>query len=364
MFKKIISIILCISFVSFSTVAFTEGTVSKEMDTLDILIAASRYLNSEIAIEECISEDTYLEKVVPLFDDIGEVVAYYATFSPMGYAVVNNNVRNPTVIEFGEGNSKMIEDIIKEKSDYHIIYNNPIEIYEGSRVNFSDNDETLNKLFDYYPELKEVDYDLAYQHDEYKQQFLQKFKMTRGDGDYGFINLKDMPSSSYVPKTILSAKTTDWAIMDDYDDIARNHCGATTVTNLALYFAKRGNTNLTINNKLDTFKAVHNIVGNGPSMIIAPSAKQYFKDRGYTLNYSSVRDFDGIKSAADSDNPCGVLLADGLFSWHWIISVGYRQYDSGGNYMQIMDNWYNTVDRYYRIGTGSLWWSATEYWVN
>jgi len=43
---------------------------------------------------------------------------------------------------------------------------------------------------------------------------------------------------------------------------------------------------------------------------------------------------------------------------------GYREYNSGGNYMRIMDNWFNTVDRYYKIGTGSLWWSAKEYWVN
>lgn len=198
MFKKIVSIILCISLMSISAVTFAEEAKSKEMDTLDILIAASTYLNLEISTEECISEDTYLEKLVPLFNDIGEVVAYYATFSPTGYAVVNNNVKNPTVIEFGEGNNKTIEDILKEKSDYHIIYNNPIEIYEASRMNLSDNDEAPN----------------------------------------------------------------------------------------------------------------------------------------------------------------------GLFSWHWIISVGYRQYNSGGNYMRVMDNWSNTVDRYYKIGTDSLWWSATEYWVN
>ncbi|QQY79006.1 hypothetical protein EDD65_104172 [Keratinibaculum paraultunense] len=364
MFKKIISTILCILLISLSTVAFAKETVSKEMDILDILIAAGTYLNSEIATEECISEDTYLEKVVPLFNDMGEVVAYYATFSPTGYAVVNNNVENPTVIEFGEGNNKTIEDILKEKSDYHIIYNNPIEIYETSRVNFSDKNKTPNGLYDYYPELKEIDYDLAYQHDEYKQQLLEKFKMARGDGDYGFINLKDMPSGSYTAKTILSATSTDWTIMDSYNDIAKNHCGATTVTNLALYFAKRGNTNLKINTKRDTFKAVHKIIGNGPSMTIASGAKQYFKDRGYTLNYKSVSNFNGIKSATTDNHPCGILLADGLFAWHWIISVGYREYNSGGNYMRIMDNWFNTVDRYYKIGTGSLWWSATEYWVN
>ena len=186
----------------------------------------------------------------------------------------------------------------------------------------------------------------------------------QGDGDYGFIDLGDMPSGKYTSDTILYATSTDWAIMDEFNSIADNHCGATAVTNIALYYAKRGYSKLKINSRLDTFKAVHKIVGNGPVMTIAGSAKEYFSDRGYTLKYSSVGDFSGIKSATTSDRPCGILLADGLFSWHWILSVGWREYTNGGNYLRIMDGWYDTVDRYYKINSGSLWISATEYWVS
>ncbi|MGF7060657.1 hypothetical protein [Brassicibacter mesophilus] len=367
MFKKTISTILCIAMIfSINTGAFATESVSNEMDTLDVIIAAGSYLNSESATEECISENTYLNQTVPLFNSSGETVAYYASFSPTGYAVVNNNIDNPTVIEFGEGNNKIIEEILNTVSNPHIIYNNPVDIYNASTESTLQKSSNSNDLFDYYPDLKEKNPTLANQHNEYKQSLLEHQNMMRGDGDYGFIDLDDMPSGSYTSDTILSATTTDWAIMDEFDDIANNHCGATAVTNLALYFAKRGETNLKINNsRLDTFKAVHKIVGNGPVMMIAGNAKEYFKDRGCTLSYSSVSNFSGIKSAIKNDRPCGILLADGLFSWHWILSVGWREYSSsGGSYMRIMDGWYDTVNRFYKLNTGSTWVSATEYWVN
>lgn len=366
MFKKVISTILCITMLfSISTTAFATEPMANEMDTLDVLIAAGTYLNSESTTEACVSENTYLNRTVPLFNNAGETVAYYVTFSPTGYAVVNNNIDNPTVIEFGEGNNQMIEEILNDVSNPHIIYNNPVDIYDASSNTLLQKEPSSNDLFDYYPDLKESNSVLANQHNELKQSLLQQYAMMRGDGDYGFIDLINMPSGTYTSDTILSATSTDWAIMDEFNSIANNHCGATAVTNLALYFAQRGKTNLKINSsRLDTFKAVHKIVGNGPVMMIAGSAKDYFKDRGYTLNYSSVGDFSGIKTATTNDRPCGILLADGLFSWHWILSVGWRQYTNGGNYMRIMDGWYDTVNRYYKLNSGSTWISATEYWVN
>lgn len=166
--------------------------------------------------------------------------------------------------------------------------------------------------------------------------------------------------------TITSATSVDWAIMNDYNDIASNHCGATTVTNLALYFAKRGKTDLKINNsKRDTFVAVHQLVGNGPVMTIAGDAVTYFSSRGYTLNHSSVGSSSAIKTATTNNRPCGILLADGLFAWHWVIGVGWRQYTSNNDfYFRINNNWNNTVNIYYKPGTGSAWWSATAYWVS
>lgn len=71
-----------------------------------------------------------------------------------------------------------------------------------------------------------------------------------------------------------------------------------------------------------------------------------------------------IKSAADNDEIQGVLLADGIFNWHWILAVGYRQYNSGGDYMRIVNGWDNTIDIFYKVNSASVWISATKYWVN
>lgn len=354
---------------SIPSIAFAEYETSSdetnvEMDALDLDIAAATYLNSEFPEQKCISGDTYLEKTVPLFDTNGKKIAYYLTFSPQGYAVINNNVNNPTVIEFGDGKNPIIEEIFERMSDAQIIYNNPGDIYVSKSNKQSRSIQ--NSFFDYYPELAESDSALADQHKKFKQSFLNEQKMLRGNGDYNFVNLDDLPYGAYIFKTIKSATNTDWAVTGDFNDIATNHCGATAVTNLALYFAQTGKSNLKINDsKRDTFIAVHNIVGNGPVMTIAADAKQYFKNRGYTLNYSSANDYDSYTSAIRKNNPCGILLADGIVEWHWVIGIGYRNYyDNLGKYMQIVDGWNNSTNRYFKMNSGTAWISATKYSVN
>lgn len=72
--------------------------------------------------------------------------------------------------------------------------------------------------------------------------------------------------------------------------------------------------------KIDTFKAVHKIVGDVPVMTIAGGTKQYFKDRDNSLSSSSANNFWEIKKAADNNQILGVLLADGLKA-----GIGYLQ---------------------------------------
>lgn len=347
--------------------AFSMQSESDEMDKLDIIISAFYYLNSEDSTSELISEKSKIDKIIPLFNVEGEVVANYITLMPKGYAVVNNNINNPTVIEFGDDRNSNIEEIILNSSNPHIIYNNPFDVYDlnsNSERKIKSN-SAENDIFDYYPNLQQTNTELANQQNEYKQYLIENQMITRSDNDFGFINSSNMPSGSYSGKTIASATSTDWAIMGDFSDIARDHCGATTVTNLALYFAQTGKFNLKKNNSnRDTFEAVHKIVGNGPEMTIAEDAKQYFKDRGYTLNYSGVSGFSGVETALKNNRPCGILLENGLFSWHWIIAVGYRNYNSGDNYIQVMNNWKPNINIYYMANNGSAWVSRTQYWVD
>lgn len=99
------------------------------------------------------------------------------------------------------------------------------------------------------------------------------------------------------------------------------------------------------------------------SMTIADEAKEYFTDRGYTLKTSSVGSFSGIQTAIGNDRPCGILLANAIVDWHWVICVGYRAYNSGGSYMRVVDGWNDTTLKFYLCNSGSTWISATQYWV-
>lgn len=375
MVKKLLSLILVVAMTLSmgSTYAFASEIQSAEqsnqMDSVDVIITGYSYAAGSSSFERSINTQISVTNLVPLYNPSDEIVAYYVTYSSNEYAVVNNNTDNPTVIEFGEGTQQYIEEILSNYENPKIIYNNPISVYEGSVANTlsTTNETEVKSIEDYYPELTVKNEALSAQLKNAKAAVEEAgvIRSTRGDGDYGFFSSSEMPSGTYTSDTILYATSVSWAKMSDYDDIANNHCGATAVTNLALYFAKNGYTNLKINDsKDDTFEAVHDIVGNGPVMMIAGHAETYFSNRGYDLNHSSVGDTAAIKTATTNDRPCGILLADGLFAWHWIIGVGWRQYTTSGDfYIRVNDNWNGSVNTYYKPGTGSAWWSATSYWV-
>ncbi len=107
-------------------------------------------------------------------------IAYYITFLPEGYAVINNNINNPVAIEFGEGGNPIIEEILGSNSDAHIIYNNPGDIYESNMQRRSIQNSNKNSLFDYYPELAETDLELVNQHKKIKQSILSEQKCYLG----------------------------------------------------------------------------------------------------------------------------------------------------------------------------------------
>ncbi len=362
--KKMMSLVLVfilIMSMSVSAFAAVDNNLEQNLEEFDIAFAAAVKLNSDNQEDDILPNGSKVKNIIPLYDNNENLRAFYITFSPTGYAVVNNNKLNPSLIEYGRGDKKDIEKIVN--SNQKIIYNNPVDVYSNNY--FERSSKSGKNLYDFYPELLQPDLELQNEISILKSEMMKNNITTRGDGDYGFIDWGSMPSGSYSSKTITNASSTSWITTSDTSHLADNHCGATASTNIALYYANRGYSNLKINNsKIDTFKAVHKIIGNGPVMMIAGGTKQYFQDRGYSLSSSSVSDFSGIKSAADNNQIQGILLADGIVSWHWILAVGYRQYNSGGNYMRIVNGWDNTIDVFYKINSGSAWISATKYWVN
>lgn len=335
--------------------------LSQSMNEFDIVLAAAVKLNSDNYEDDILYTGSTVRNIIPLYDDKESIVAFYVSFNPTGYAVVNNNKLNLAVIEYGRGTKFEIEKIVNHNKK--AIYNNPISIYTHKYVKKREN--SGKNFYDFYPELLQSDIELQEEISAIKSKVSENNIATKGDGDYGFVDWGDMPSAAYSAKTIMSAYSTSWITTYDTAHIAHEHCGATAATNIALYYASCGYSNLKINNsKIDTFKAVHKIIGNGPTMMIAGGTEKYFHNRGYSLSSASVYDFDAVKNAAYNDQIQGVLLADGIDNWHWVLAVGYRQYNSGENYMRIVNGWDNSIDVFYKVNSGSAWISATRYWVD
>ncbi len=184
-----------------------------------------------------------------------------------------------------------------------------------------------------------------------------------GDGDYGFLNFKDMPKGEFSEKTI-PLNDLEFACTGDFKDIAKNHCGAVCALNIVLILSQREPMLSAGESTLEKFKEIHKIIGNGPASSIARGIFKYAQKQGVRLGYQSdIKSFEDVKAAADRENPCGILLANAVLDWHWVTCVGYREYQSGENYIRIADGWSKTANRFYKLNSGSAWISATEYFL-
>ena len=86
--------------------------------------------------------------------------------------------------------------------------------------------------------------------------------------------------------------------------------------------------------------------------------------RGYDLNYSNIFITESIVSEISNERPCVMLLTYAIDHWHRVICVGWRKYtNSNDRYWRIVDNWYNTTNRYFMPGDASIF-SITSFWVS
>lgn len=120
---------------------------------------------------------------------------------------------------------------------------------------------------------------------------------------------------------------------------AKNHCAATAIANLALYFANIGTSSAVAATPQDTLRAVYQIVGNGPILFLKRRAKRYFQIHGEELEMDVISRKE-IPRALAHGHICVLLLRDGLFHWHWVLAVGERVYASGRKYIMVMDGWH------------------------
>lgn len=162
-----------------------------------------------------------------------------------------------------------------------------------------------------------------------------------------FIDKKDLKENIFSHK-FMDFPNISWATSSKFSDRAKNHCAATAVTNLSIFYANKGYKNLFVDGDIyKTFMSVYYYIGNGPRIIIANDIKKIFKKRGYDIDILYCRKFEDIKNSIDNNRPVLLLLADKLFSWHWVMGLGY--YESDNKYVRIVDGWNNSSDKFYKF---------------
>lgn len=180
---------------------------------------------------------------------------------------------------------------------------------------------------------------------------------------YQIIKREDLPKESFKEVRLPYPKM-DWAVMHHFNDIAKNHCGPTFITNLALYFHSQGYVKLLIEgSKEKSFQHLHDQMGNGPIFFTAKKARRYFQSRGYNLNFKNVDKISDLKTSIDQSRPLSLLIYNSLFEWHWVLCVGYLS-NENTTYARIINAWDNSDERFYPLNKKSRWFSATAFWIN
>lgn len=180
-------------------------------------------------------------------------------------------------------------------------------------------------------------------------------------GDYGFVNLSAMPKGNYTEGN-LPFDGINWAVTKEFSSLAKNHCAAVCVMNLVLFFANQGYKELTEHGRENVFKSIHKLTGNGPVPFTAGKAKKYFSSCGIKLKSNTFgSNFTKIQKSVQSGNPCIILLSSNLTNWHWVMCIGWREYEQDEKYLRIVDGWNSTSDRFYPVNKRSRWLTSTQY---
>lgn len=168
--------VLCLATICLSSnLAFSAYAAERSnLDQLDVIISGHTFLKASTSEENLWPETLHNIKITPLHSPSGEIIAYYLAL-PDSYAVINNNINNPTAIEFGEGENELIQEIIDNDTDAYIIYNSPYDVYNSNKNTLATLDNGSQKtLYEYFPDLEENNPILARIHANIKSDIKKK----------------------------------------------------------------------------------------------------------------------------------------------------------------------------------------------
>lgn len=176
--------------------------------------------------------------------------------------------------------------------------------------------------------------------------------------NYGIYDWVVRPEDRVV---LLSPRLMNWASMEDFSDVAKNHCGATMLTNYLLLLEESNTSDSVRTNIRHTsesalrralFQSVHTYVPDGPIFRMSTRANRYFKKEEISARLLPIRAGE-LRSRLDEGHPCALLIARSLFHWHWVLVVGYVEKPDGTCAFAVVDEWHHQDVRLYEAGKGS-----------
>jgi hypothetical protein len=342
------------------------------IDEIDALIVTVNRLYAQYGEDYMDAIDVSNRVFVPLYNDRYDVVAYYLEFESGGYAVINNNVLNPFVIEFGKKNNSIVHEYLASDSDTRIIYDSPVsvrtETIDGNYDFSSFNDLNVDSCEKDLPHAK-----MLYE----KKQSLIKRDEIKSFGSYPDWGVYYVPGydSEGTGRKLKYATNQSWMTGGMFQESSNSNeqcCGTIAGTNLALVFTAMGYNKLKNNTTLNTFYDVSSYIPIGITVTIADECCDYFDSKNYELNYDSYNIVDyttnsmynTLKTAINSNKPCiiSVLKPAVLPVGHWMVAIGWREYDSY-KYIQVLNGWDDSEEYFFRINSIPLM-SVTKYYVS
>lgn len=137
-----------------------------------------------------------------------------------------------------------------------------------------------------------------------------------------------------------------FVVTGDNADIARNHCAATMLANLMLCRYGEG---AVCRNRRELFRGIHRIIGNGPILRLDRRANRYLAGQGVPLVCRQInrrvaeapdRLVQLVQRELDAGRPCGLMVAESLWNWHWVLVLGAKLDPSGAVCFCIADGWH------------------------
>lgn len=339
---------------------------TNDLNLIDVLVAAHLFLSQDEATQNMWPSNVEVQWNIPLYGTDGSIVAWYLELSSGSYAVINNNIDNPMAVEYGVGGNKLIQEILSLNPNSRIIYNNPTDVYIENNSNARSN-VGLDDYDDYFPNACQDNRVLS---NVFANNLLSvtdamgQASIASSYTDYGFIDWANLPDLSATGNA-LDLMGMSIAEMDTYESYAANHCGATCATNIALYFANLGYSNLKKNNSVnDTFASLYALIGPGPVFGISEEMCTYFDQRGYSLNYNGgITSYNSLKSSIANGRICSLLLKNSMLDWHWVVGFGWVQYSDGSQYVRVLTGWDQSTLKYYMYNGSATVESGLNYWI-